>query len=244
MLVSQSGAAFVMDVGSARIVTQMKKMLAEGEIKRIEGLWVTHYHDDHTDGIPAFQKEFDCPCITDRRLAEVITNPTAWRLPCLTPEPIRVDRPTEDGQSWPWHEFKLTAYYFPGQTLYHAALLVEQGDLRMFFVGDSYTWPGIDDYCAYNRNWLGRNVGYQYCLALIEKLRPTHIFNCHVDDAFTFTPEEIAFMRKNLDQREKLFGQLVPWDHANYVGLEPRGSAAIRTCNRRSRAIGCGWRWW
>jgi hypothetical protein len=76
---------------------------------------------------------------------------------------------------------------------------------------------GIDDYCAYNRNWLGRNVGFQYCISLIERLKPTHVFNCHVADAFTFTAEEIRFMRENLDQREALFGEIVPWDHANYA---------------------------
>jgi glyoxylase-like metal-dependent hydrolase (beta-lactamase superfamily II) len=216
MLVSASGAALVMDVGSPGIVTRIEKMLTQGEIKSVDGLWVTHYHNDHTEGIPAFQKKFDCPCITDRRLAEVLVHPKAWRLPCLIPEPIRVHRPMDDGQSWQWQEFKLTSYFYPGQTLYHAALLVEHGDLRLLFVGDSHTMAGIDDYCAYNRNWLGRGVGFQYCLDLIEKLRPTHLFNCHVDDAFTFTAEEIGFMRKNLDERETLFGQLVPWEHANY----------------------------
>jgi glyoxylase-like metal-dependent hydrolase (beta-lactamase superfamily II) len=220
MIVSRSGAAFVMDVGTPRIVTHIKQMLADRQIKCIEGLWVTHYHFDHTDGIPAFQREFDCPCITDRRLAEVLTNPVAWRLPCLAPEAIRVHWPLEDGHSWQWQEFKMTSYYYPGQTLYHAAMLVEHGDLRMFFVGDSQTWAGIDDYCTYNRNWLGRNVGYRYCLGLVERLRPTHMFHCHVDDAFTFTPEEIRFMQKNLDEREELFGQLFPWEHANY-GLDP-----------------------
>jgi hypothetical protein len=122
----------------------------------------------------------------------------------------------EDGQSWRWREFKMTSYFYPGQTRYHAALLVEHERLRMLFVGDSHTMAGIDDYCAYNRNWLGRGVGFQYCISLIEKLKPTHIFNCHVNDAFTFTQEEIRFMRKNLDEREGLFGELVPWDHADY----------------------------
>lgn len=220
MLVSQSGDAFVMDIGSTGIFQQLKKRLAEREIKSVGGLWVTHYHFDHTAGIPDFQQEFDVPCIADRRLAEVLTNPTAWRLPCVDPRPITVHRPTRDGESWQWREFKLTAYFLPGQTLYHGGLLAEAGDLRMFFVGDSHTMAGIDDYCAYNRNWLGRGVGFQYCLDLIERLRPTHIFNCHVNDAFTFTPDEIAFMRKNLDRREQLFGQLVPWEHANF-GLDP-----------------------
>jgi len=220
MLVSESGAALVMDVGSPRVVDELKKKLKRGTIKSVDGLWVTHYHADHTDGIPEFQQAFDCPCITDRRLAEVLTDPGAWRLPCLAPDPIRVERPMEDGQSWQWHEFKLTSFFYPGQTLYHAALLAESGDLRMFFVGDSHTMAGVDDYCTFNRNLLGREVGFQYCLSLIEKLQPTHVFNCHVNDAFTFTAGEIDFMRKVLDERERLFGELVPWDHANY-GLDP-----------------------
>jgi len=219
MLVSKTGAALVMDVGSPGIVERIKKMLADGEIKSVDALWVTHYHFDHTAGIPAFQKEFDCPTIAQKSLAEVLIEPTAWRLPCLMAEPVRVERPVEDGHSWPWHEFRLTAYDFPGQTLYHDALLAETGELKMLFVGDSHTMSGIDDYCAYNRNWLGRGVGFQYCLDRIEKLGPTHVFNCHVDKAFTFTPEEVRFMRRNLDERERLFGELVPWDHANY-GLD------------------------
>jgi len=217
MLVSHSGAAFVMDVGSNNIVQQLKKMIERGEIKSVDGLWVTHYHFDHTDGIPLFQKEFDCPCITDRRLADVLSNPRAWRLPCLAPETVQVHRPMEDCQSWEWREFKLTSYFYPGQTLYHAALLVEGEGLRMFFAGDSHTMSGIDDYCAQNRNFLGRGVGFQYCLSLIEKLQPTHIFNCHVNPAFTFSPEEIRFMQETLDEREKKFGALVPWEHANYA---------------------------
>jgi len=216
MLRSRSGAVLVMDVGTPEMVGRIKEDISRNG-GAIEGLWVTHYHFDHTDGIVAFQREFGCPCFTDRRLADVLTNPPAWRLPCLAPEPIRVDRPLEDGASWNWHEFRLTSYFFPGQTLYHAALLVEGEGLRMLFVGDSHTRAGLDDYCAYNRNWLGRGVGFQYCLDLVEKLQPTHMFNCHVEQAFTFTRDEIRFMRGKLDERERLFGELVPWDHANYA---------------------------
>ncbi len=220
MLVSQSKAALVMDAGSPAIVKRLEEMLAAGEIRSVDGLWVTHYHADHTNGIPEFQKRFDCPTLADRRVAEVLTRPTAWRLPCLMPEAVRVERALEDGESWEWQEFKLTSFFYPGQTLYHGALLAEQGELRMLFVGDSHTPAGIDDYCACNRNWLGRKRGFQHCLDVIERLGPTHLFNCHVDVAFRFTPEEIAWMRKNLDEREELFGRLVAWEHANF-GLDP-----------------------
>jgi hypothetical protein len=59
-------------------------------------------------------------------------------------------------------------------------------------------------------------VGFDRCIELIEKLRPTHIFNCHVDTAWDFTPEQCRFMRANLAEREKLYGELFPWDHPNY----------------------------
>lgn len=216
MLVSENGGALVMDVGSDHVVQHLQGMLDRDEIRSIDALWVTHYHFDHTDGIPLFQKTFDCPCYVDRTLAQVLQQPRAWRLPCLATVPIRIDHLLDDGQSWQWREFKLTSYFYPGQTLYHAALLAERDDLRMLFVGDSHTMAGNDDYCAQNRNFLGRGKGFPYCLSLIEKLKPTHMFNCHVQDAFTFTDDELRFMHETLDRREQLFGQLVPWDHANY----------------------------
>jgi len=221
MLVSKDQAAFVMDCGGGHVVKEIQKRLAAGKIRGVEGLWVTHYHDDHVDGIPAFQKAFDCPCITDRSVADVITQPLAWRLPCISPHVARVDRTAKDGESWRWREFKMTAYHFPGQTLYHAGLLVERGEMRMFFAGDSFTMSGIDDYCSPNRNFLGRGVGFDRCLALMEKLRPTHIFNPHVGVAFDFTPEQCRFMRDNLAEREKLYTRLVGWDHANFGMDEP-----------------------
>ena len=221
MLVSKDKAAFAMDCGSPRVVAPIKKLIENGEISAVEGLWVTHYHDDHVNAIPEFQQEFDCPLITDRHVAAVISNPISWRLPCISPSVARVDRSTSDGDSWQWHEFRLTAYHLPGQTLYHSGLFVEGQGVRMLFAGDSFTMGGIDDYCAHNRNWLGQGVGFDHSIALVERLKPTHIFNCHVNDAFDFTPEQCRYMRANLAEREKLYGELVPWDHANYGMDEP-----------------------
>ena len=168
------------------------------------------------DAIPEFLEAFDCPCYADEHVAQVISDPMAWRMPCISPSVAKMEKSLKHGESWQWHEFTLTSYFLPGQTLYHGGLLVEGQGLRMLFVGDSFTPAGIDDYCALNRNWLGPDVGFNACLDLIEKLRPTHIFNCHVAEAFNFTPEQCQAMRENLAEREKLFGDLVPWDHANY----------------------------
>lgn len=221
MIVSKDKAAFVIDVASPNTAKRIQKMVESGDIRWVEAIWITHYHYDHIDGIPDLVKLYGCPVLTDGHVADVVSAPLAWRLTCLSPNEIKVTHRTKDGESWQWREFKMTAYHFPGQTLYHSGLLVEADGLRMLFVGDSYTMAGIDDYCAHNRNWLGRGAGFDRCLELTARLKPTHVFNQHVGPAFDFTEEEIAFMRANLAEREKLFGELVPWDHANYGMDEP-----------------------
>ncbi len=217
LIISENGEAFVMDCGSPHVIKQIQQLQADGEISsEVTQFWVTHYHDDHVNAIPEFQETFPCETITDTVVARVIADPIGFRLPCISPAVTRVDRITQDGDSWRWNEFTMTAYHFPGQTYYHGGLLVEGHGVRMFFGGDSFTMAGIDDYCSGNRNLLGEDVGYEKCLRLIQDLKPTHIFNCHVDPAFDFTDAEIACMLDTLAEREKCYTALFSWDHANY----------------------------
>ena len=216
ILISQDRSAFVMDCGSPSVIEEVQKLQADGTINRVEGLWITHYHDDHVDAAPAFRQAFSCPIIADIHVADIIENPLAWRLPCISPVQVPVDRRTGNGETWRWHEFKMTAYHFPGQTYYHGGLLVEGRGLRMFFAGDSFTVAGIDDYCCGNRNFLGKGIGFDHCITLLEKLKPNLIFNCHVDQAFDFTPEQYRFVHANLSKREKQYRELLAWDNPNY----------------------------
>lgn len=219
LILSENSDAFVIDCGSADVVRYILGLQTQGIIRNIGGLWITHYHDDHVDGIPAFIDAFDCPIYADDTIANILKDPLGFRLPCISPVSISNIKRTTDKESWAWNEFKMTAYHFPGQTYYHGGLLVEGRGARIFFAGDSFTMSGIDDYCVGNRNWLGDNVGFDRCLRLINELNPTDIINCHVDLSFDFTPEEIQFMRDNLKEREELFGELLPWDSPNY-GLD------------------------
>jgi hypothetical protein len=61
-----------------------------------------------------------------------------------------------------WKGYKLTAYYFPGQTLYHDGLLIERDGTSVFMSGDTLANWGIDDYCSYNRNWLQQNCAFRW----------------------------------------------------------------------------------
>ena len=226
LIISDTKEAFVMDCGSPNVIKQIQQLQSDGEISEVTQFWVTHYHDDHVNAIPEFQETCPCETIADGIVAKVIENPKGYRLPCISPAVTRVDRATRDGDSWTWNEFTMTAYHFPGQTYYHGGLLVEGCGVRMFFSGDSFTMAGIDDYCSGNRNLLGEGVGYENCIRRIQQLKPTHIFNCHVDPAFDFTGREIEFMLDTLAEREKCYGDLFPWDHANY-GMDDQW---IRCC--------------
>jgi hypothetical protein len=149
-------------------------------------------------------------------VAKVITNPEAFYLPCISPAVIGVTNITQNGDSWKWNEYMMTAYFFPGQTLYHGALFVEGQGVKMLFIGDSFTPYGLDNYCAGNRNFLGIDLGYDYCISLLEKLKPTHLFNQHMENPWIFDDEQLRIIKTNLSRRLRLFTELFPWDSPNY----------------------------
>ncbi|HJP30019.1 MAG TPA: MBL fold metallo-hydrolase [Candidatus Latescibacteria bacterium] len=219
VILSENRQAFVMDCGASKVVEKLDELCHSGEVTEVSGFWVTHYHDDHVDAIDEFQQRYPCATWADATVADVVERPVAWRIPCISPVVARIDNRTTDGDSWRWNEFTMTACHFPGQTYYHGGLLVEGHGVRLFFTGDSFTPSGIDDYCAMNRNLLGRHAGYHRCLQILSEMQPTHLFNCHVDPAWCFTAQDIAFMQETLDERERLFGELIAWEHPNY-GLD------------------------
>jgi glyoxylase-like metal-dependent hydrolase (beta-lactamase superfamily II) len=114
-------------------------MIRTGEINSVDGVWITHYHDDHVDGIGRLVQRFGCPVMTDKNMAEIIEHPDRFFLPCISHASVNVKKKTEHGEKWRWREFDLTAYHFPGQTYYHSGLLAEGRGKRIFFAGDSFS---------------------------------------------------------------------------------------------------------
>ena len=188
LVLSADGAAFALDCSGENVASELAELQRLGTFRTLEGLWISHYHDDHVDGVPALIARFDCPVFADGHVAQVVEHPEAWQLPCLSPAQVHVDHVTQHGETWRWHEFTFTAYHLPGQTLYHGGLLVEGRGQRILFAGDSFTPTGIDDYCAGNRNPLGAGIGFDACLALLEEIKPEIILNAHVDEASLLPP--------------------------------------------------------
>ncbi|MCW5978033.1 MAG: MBL fold metallo-hydrolase [Bryobacteraceae bacterium] len=221
LLVSDTGSAFLIDCGYDAVIDKIKALQAGGRIRALEGVFITHYHDDHTDRAQACADQFRCSVYFTGELDEILRNPAAYRMPCLSPHPISAGKPQADGASMRWREFDLTFFYFPGQTLLHDALLVKRdGAESIFFLGDSFTPSGIDDYCLWNRNWLADGHGYLGCLQTLRRLpKDVWLANQHVEPLFRFSPEQFDYMEQSLRRRMAAMEELFPWPDINF-GLD------------------------
>jgi len=217
LLVATNGRALMTDPYAVDAVDDVQALLDRGEITAVDGIWITHYHCDHVEAAEYARKKFACPLITDRTMADIVVNPSAYFLTCLANTPAKVTRATDHGETWRWHDFTLSAYHFPGQTYYHSGLLaVHDSGARYFLAGDSFTPTGIDDYCSWNRNFLADGAGFRQCVRLLQQLKPHIVFNQHVEVGFRFTDEALELILANLDERKRLMQRLLPWPNPNF----------------------------
>lgn len=235
LILSTSGRGFLVDCGGTGIVDKLKELRAGGELESLDHVFVTHYHDDHTDALPLLVQEFGAKVHACGSLIDVLEHPGDYRLPCLTKNPIAVTSPHPDRESFAWEEYRLTIYDFPGQTLHHNGLLVEKpGGDGIFFAGDSFTPSGIDDYCLQNRNFLAEGHGFLRCLDLVQGLPPgCWLINQHVEPAFRFSSAQISRMQDTLRRRVPLLQELLPFDDSNF-GLD-EGWAVLHPYSVRLR---------
>lgn len=234
LIISEDRRGFLIDCGSRGIVDEVIKLKEAGKLTGLDGLFITHYHDDHTDNVAACLAEFNCPVYATGPLVDILEHPGDYRLPCLTPNPITNIKVMPEAHQMRWKEFTFTFYDYPGQTIYHDALLVEKDNAeKIFFIGDSFTPSGIDDYCLLNRNLLHESMGYFYCLNLLRKIPAgTLLINQHVVETFSFNDRQLDLMSATLTKRKALLAELLAWEEPNYgiderwVRFSPYGSKA------------------
>ena len=214
-VVSDSGAMLLIDCGIDKVTETLDEWKKNGG-GEVEACWVTHYHDDHVNSL-ARVRERGIPILCDAVMAPIVENPVRYWLPCLAHEGSPVTHATADGEHWTWHEFSLTAFHFPGQTLYHGGLLVEGHGKKVLFAGDSFSPNGMDDYTAGNRVFLGRGQGMRRCFDIIRRVQPDYILNQHQGKAFVFSAQQLDYMETMLERREQMIGELTPWDNANFA---------------------------
>jgi len=223
IILSKDSSGFLIDCGLERVYNKILAHHEKGRFSSIEGVFLTHYHDDHTDYVDEIRNKFNCPVYACDILEDILKNPAAYHLPCVIPDPMEDLTIVPDGYKMQWKEFTFTFYYFPGQTIYHDALLVEREDgERIFFIGDAFTPSGFDDYCLQNRNLIHNGRGYLHCLDVLEMIDGEYwMINQHVSQPFRFTKDQVSFLRNKYMERREILSELFPWDDPNY-GIDAR----------------------
>lgn len=219
LLISETGSGFALDVGGQRALDSLLKAREDGLLGKLDGIFATHTHNDHTAAIAAAAEEFKAPVYAIPEVADVLENPGNWFLPGISPHAVPGVTTVEDGHVMRWEEFKLTYRFFPGQMYNHGALLVEkEGHDPVFFIGDSFSPSGIDDYCLMNRNLMREDTGYELCFRIIESLpASTWLVNQHIPHLFRFTEKERSFLLDSYRERGRMISGITPWDDLNYA---------------------------
>lgn len=218
LIISKDGFAFLLDCGNQRVIDEIQNLITSGLIEKVEGIFVTHIHDDHTDMVQKAAETFACPVYATTEYADVLRKPGAYHIPALTTNAIPEIIDMKDGTEMAWREFKFTFHFYPGQTFYHGALLVNKpGQDPIFFVGDSFAPSGLDDYCLLNRNLMREDTGYFRCMRMLRELPDnTWLINEHIPYIFRFSSEELDYLESRYRERAVTLEELFPWDDLNY----------------------------
>ncbi len=181
LLLSETGAALGIDFGYD-LATGRRPLLWSLHGLSVEAVFVTHYHDDHVAGLNLLRAVEGTQVWAPEHVAPVLEDPKRFDLPCLWPDPIPVDRALPLETPFTWHEYELTAYPFPGHTMYAAALAFEADGRRIVATGDQYS-PLTLNYQYRNRF---RRGDFVKTGELLRSLRPDVIIGGH------FFPHEVS----------------------------------------------------
>jgi glyoxylase-like metal-dependent hydrolase (beta-lactamase superfamily II) len=219
LILSDDGHGFLLDCGSPRVIEGIDKLMKQGLVEKIDGIFVTHYHDDHTNFVAEAAKKYKCPVYATTEYKDILENPSAYHMPALTHTPIPNVKAFKDGHKMKWNEFEFTFHFYPGQTYYHGAMLVKRNsDTPVFFVGDAFSPSGMDDYCLLNRNLLHKDTGYRKCMTMIRELGPKYwLINEHIPHVFRFSDKEMTYLESRYKKRIGDIAKIVPWDDPNYA---------------------------
>jgi glyoxylase-like metal-dependent hydrolase (beta-lactamase superfamily II) len=204
-LISQSGKVLSLDYGYLNLgMMPLKYAFAtrrpllhgiEGlkrlGCNRIDACLISHFHDDHVNGVNLIRRVFGTEIMACENFADILEHPLAYDRPCLWEDPILVDRRLPAGKTVTWEDFQITCYPMSGHTRFAALLCIEFDDVRLVHTGDQVFFSGGGDMtfdspaCQLFTNHVYKNgldLGcYRASTAVICQFAPNWIATGHTD---------------------------------------------------------------
>jgi len=116
--------------------------------ERIETCLITHAHHDHTRAAAEWQARFGVKILASAAAAEALERVDVRTLAYSCPEgtftPCVADRVLADGESIAVGDLEVTAVSTPGHTDGDLTFLLDADGVRTAFVGDLFTFDGVD----------------------------------------------------------------------------------------------------
>ena len=106
-------------------------------LRRVRATVPSHYHDDHLAGVPWLQREHGAEAWIHDSFAAIVAEPERFDLPCLLPDPIRVDRVLADGDAVEHAGAALETFHMPGHTMFALGLAGTLDGVRVAYTGDN-----------------------------------------------------------------------------------------------------------
>jgi glyoxylase-like metal-dependent hydrolase (beta-lactamase superfamily II) len=240
-LVSDSGKAFLWDYGyvDRERVEELKKRY---RVSKIDAISFSHYHDDHVIRAWELDREGTANWVFEN-MTDIFEHPERYRLPCLVPFPIRVDRVLHDGEKVRWEEYELEFFHLPGQTEFHQGLLTVVDGKRVLFTGDN-TWNKKYPEKSRNGPLVPHNEylldsGFIACARKMLDCRPDLVCPAHTEE-YSPTRQDLeeflawalrlrSIMTGLIDQPDPNFGLDYRWCHfyPYRTKIAPGGSARL-----------------
>jgi glyoxylase-like metal-dependent hydrolase (beta-lactamase superfamily II) len=210
LIVADSGHAMLWDVnrGEAQYLEQMRKKTG---FTGIDLVAASHYHDDHVSGINAVKAAYGTNFWAMDHMVDILEHPMAYNLPCLWPEPIKVNRVLHDGERVLWEGIPLQFFYLPGQTEYSQSLLIEIDGKRLLFDGDNVArplpgTPLLGHFCC--RNYQRLDGGHVYAARKLLQLKPDFVCPNHYEWSLA-TPEVLGSYLRSSEETGAVFRQII-----------------------------------
>jgi glyoxylase-like metal-dependent hydrolase (beta-lactamase superfamily II) len=197
---------------------------------RIDVVMLSHFHDDHTCGVPLLKRLFGAELWVPENFADLMERPDAHCFPCNWHAPMRVDRRLPLDQRVQWEQFTFHFAPMSGHTRFAALIGFEADGKRFAHTGDQYFFlKGVERFAdnPVQRNFVFRNGalldGYDQSLRWMLEWRPDVVIQGHqpamiTDEAF------FAQLKAFSDEYRQVHAQAMPLgDQDEHFNLDSWG---------------------